>query len=251
MALVKLWWFTREGNNTGDIFTPWMLWKLGIPYEYSQNREFIGTGSIFQQARPNTIIWGSGVHRLNDAAPWLYNIDNVLAVRGKLTYNLLHTDKKIVLGDPGILLNRIYQPKTKKKYKYGILAHSVDYEFLKKFESPEVPVYSMVVNEPDPIGWLADRINECEFIFSSSLHGLIFSHSLGIPAIHVEFTPLYSTDNFKFKDYYSILDIPYKKGELGKIEDNCLPSRECIEKIQNDLMGVFPYEVSWDTTKTS
>ena len=24
-----------------------------------------------------------------------------------------------------------------------------------------------------------------------------------------------------------------------------------LEKIQNDLMGVFPYEVSWDATKTS
>ena len=166
-----------------------------------------------------------------------------------MTYDLLNTDKKIALGDPGILLSRLYQPKTEKKYKYGILAHSVDYEQLKKLETPEIPVYNMVVNEPDPIGWLADRINECEFIFSSSLHGLIFSHSLGVPAIHVEFTPLYSTDNFKFKDYYSVLDIPYKKGKIGQIEDDCLPSKECIEKIQNNLLEVFPYEIPRNTAK--
>lgn len=226
-----------------------MLIKLGIVPEFSQNKEFIGAGSIFQRANKNTLIWGSGVHKINDYLPWNYDIDKVLAVRGKLTYDMLHTDKEIPLGDPGILLNRIYQPGTEKKYKYGVLAHGIDYNNLKQLETPEMPVYNMVVNEKDPVGWLADRINECEFIFSSSLHGLIFSHSLGIPAIHTEFKPLYSTGNFKFKDYYSILDIPYKKGQIGVIEDDCLPSRGLVEEIQNKLIGAFPYEISWDTAK--
>ena len=51
-----------------------------------------------------------------------------------------------------------------------------------------------------------DQICECDFIFSSSLHGIIFSHSLGIPAIHLENIVLMDdTENFKFKDYYSVL----------------------------------------------
>ena len=58
---------------------------------------------------------------------------------------------------------------------------------------------------------IANSINKCNFIFSSSLHGIIFSHSLGIPAIHLENRILDSKNNYKFKDYYSTLDIPYIK----------------------------------------
>ena len=33
---------------------------------------------------------------------------------------------------------------------------------------------------------VANEIKKYHFVFSSSLHGIIFSHSLGIPAIHIE-----------------------------------------------------------------
>ena len=39
---------------------------------------------------------------------------------------------------------------------------------------------------------LGNSINKYKFIFSISLHGIIFSHSLGIPAIHLEYKELLS-----------------------------------------------------------
>lgn len=61
------------------------------------------------------------------------------------------------------------------------------------------------------VGFIGNEINKCNFIFSSSLHDIIFSHCLGIPSIHYENLELNSEKNFKFKDYYSILDIQYVK----------------------------------------
>lgn len=95
---------------------------------------------------------------------------------------------------------------------------------------------------------MAREISKCKFIYSSSLHGLIFAHSLGVPAKHLEINPLSSRNNFKFKDYYTVLGIPYTKevftDDLLFIEGgrtNCKPDVDIVSKIQKDLMDVFPY----------
>lgn len=101
---------------------------------------------------------------------------------------------------------------------------------------------------------IANSINKCNFIFSSSLHGIIFSHNLGIPAVHLENIVLYSQNNFKFKDYYSILDIPYIKEDLknNNLSDiikkyqkinisEYLPNNKLIKKIQDNLLSYFPF----------
>lgn len=101
---------------------------------------------------------------------------------------------------------------------------------------------------------IANSINKCNFILSSSLHGIIFSHSLGIPAVHLERKMLNSKNNFKFKDYYSILDIPYIKEDLNrenldiivkKYQENrmaYLPNIKIIRQIQENLLFSFPYQ---------
>ena len=43
----------------------------------------------------------------------------------------------------------------------------------------------------------------CACIVSSSLHGLIFAHSYGIPAAQVEFADKPGGDGIKFLDYYA------------------------------------------------
>ena len=87
------------------------------------------------------------------------------------------------------------------------------------------------------------------------MHGIIFSHSLGIPAVHLENEILTSKSNFKFKDYYSILDIPYIKEDLKKNnfdiiikkyeknKNKFLPKYEIIREIQNNLLSSFPYQI--------
>ena len=63
--------------------------------------------------------------------------------------------------------------------------------------------------------------------------------------------------NFKFKDYYSVLDIPYIKENLKKDNLNdiikkynndemrmkFLPSKKIINQIQDNLLSCFPYKI--------
>ena len=60
---------------------------------------------------------------------------------------------------------------------------------------------------------VANKINKCNFVFTSSLYGIFFPHSLDVPAIHIENIQLMSKNNFKFKDFffYSVLVITYIK----------------------------------------
>ena len=59
------------------------------------------------------------------------------------------------------------------------------------------------------------KVAECEFIFSSALHGIICADSLGIPNRHIILTPDVGT--YKFQDYYSVFkDFTYNPIDLGK-----------------------------------
>ena len=110
-------------------------------------------------------------------------------------------------------------------------------------------IINMATNDVETI---IDKINECEFIFSSSLHGIIFAHAYGIPAIHIECNPLKSKDNFKFKDYYSVFkNIKYTKETVNSINFNKYlnsdwdlyrPDPEEVKEIQKKLLEVFPYK---------
>ena len=231
--------------NAGDYYGRYVLEKLGYTVNLTDNPELITCGSILgsKEWNGNPIVWGSGFHNEHDFLK--VDIENIFAVRGKLTYEKLNTDKEMALGDPGLLASYFYKPKTKKKYDFGFVTHYVDYNDIKN-KFPNIHVISMTTND---IEGLFDKINECRFIFSSSLHGLIFAHSLGIPAIHVENKPLYSKNNFKFKDYYSVFkSIKYIKETVDTVDFNKYinnnsfkPTQKEISEIQKNLLRFFPY----------
>ena len=245
--LLKIY-YAKSQPNAGDYFSVWILDKFGIKCLY-QNKdvEAIICGSILGRNRhfsKNTKVLGAGLHNVDNTC--IISPNNFYAVRGKLTENLLKLGRKVTLGDPGLLASYFYKPKTKKKYKFGIVSHYIDYEYFNQKYSKICPVINMETNNIESV---LDRINECEFIFSSSLHGIIFSHSLGVPAIHIENKELMSKDNFKFKDYYSILDIPYIKEKADNLleykdkylenKNNYCPNKELIQNIQKDLIKEF------------
>lgn len=47
-----------------------------------------------------------------------------------------------------------------------------------------------------------DELVQCEFVLSSSLHGIIFADSYGIPNAHMNVTKQVSGGSFKFHDYF-------------------------------------------------
>lgn len=249
---IKLWWYDPpvssipSGRNAGDYYGKWLLEQMGFTCEFSTEPDIITCGSILQASdwKGNPYVWGSGFHNKGDKPK---SLTKIFAVRGKLSYGKLNTKKKIAVGDPGLLASRFYTPKTEKKYEFGFIPHYVDYnDFVRRYKKLNVPIIDI---RTDDIEGLLDQINECRFIFSSSLHGIIFSHSLGIPAIHIENKMLYSKENFKFKDYYSVFNIDYIKEKWTNVKfsqyvhsdpDLYRPSKEELEEVQNNLLNSFP-----------
>ena len=255
---IKLYWFGYgDCPNAGDYFGKWLLEKFGYTVNYSKTPDILVCGSVIGYPDiniTNSKIWGAGYHYEKEGEKMI-KPEQIYAVRGALTLKKLNFssnfNSKIVLGDPGLLLSVFFKPNTSKSYNICIVSHYIDYSFFSRKYANEYYVINMGTNN---IENLANSINKCNFVFSSSLHGIIFSHSLGIPAVHLEYQMLGSYKNFKFKDYYSTLDIPYVKENLNidKLEDiirkydknrnEFLPKRNIIEKIQNDLLKNFPYK---------
>lgn len=255
LKVIKHWWYTGDGNNAGDVFSPWLFKQMGYESELDESKPLITCGSIMTRGTENSIVWGSGVHRADETDYIKIKPENVLAVRGELSKEIVCPEKDVVLGDPGILLSRYYNPNKPRKYKFGIISHWVDYSKLSRVcKARNVRLINMRHDwDKRLIEDVADAISECEFIFSSSLHGIIFAHSLGVPAVHLEVSELYSKGNFKFKDYYSVYssvkyekikwnsNLEFVKKYLSHKEDY-LPSKEEVENIQDRLLEVFPYD---------
>lgn len=134
----------------------------------------------------------------------------VYAVRGPLTRQFLLAqgiDCPEIYGDPALLLPRIYMPNKEKKYKMGIIPHIFDSgdPLIDKLLEEGNRQSMVVIKMGGYKDWhsVIDEICECEFIISSSLHGLILSDVYNIPNMWVEFSDKVTGNRFKFRDYYA------------------------------------------------
>lgn len=207
----------------------------------------------------NVIVWGSGLISLQD------NIGDAdfRAVRGNYTQmriKELGYNKPLVLGDPALLLPLIYTPARSVEFLIGIIPHYVHYQRLRSLYKDK---RIKVINLLGPIEEVIDDINLCKFTISTSLHGIIVSHSYGIRSLWVDFPEIAKTfldgDNIKFADYFSSVDIPEvevfkivnttdlfegKNNSIDKLfEKSVCPKSTKITQIQIDLLRVAPFKL--------
>lgn len=220
----------------------------------------ISIGSIISWCHyKNSIVWGSGILTENDE---VYPA-KFIAVRGKYTQRRLEQlGYKVpnIIGDPALLCNLIYQPKSAKKYKLGIIPHVFHYEEIKQhFKDDRI----LILNLHDEIEKVIEDIESCEFTISTSLHGVIVSHTYRVPSLWVHFEELQKSlngDNVKFKDYFSSVHIneynspTFSFFEVQDIENfisnvvrcyqnEVLPQKEVIESIQRNLIESAPFKI--------
>ena len=177
----------------------------------------------------------------------------ILAVRGPLTRNFLlknGVDCPPIYGDPALLLPLFYKPYIVKKYKLGVVPHISDQDncFLQSLmkEHPDV----LVVDMKNYTHWqdVVNQICSCDFIISSSLHGLIISDAYAIPNVWVEFSNKIIGNRFKFRDYFASVGrtdtLPYeikKAIELEEIRKKIL-SWKPIQFDLNTLWDACPFK---------
>ena len=170
--------------------------------------DYLVIGSIITwMTTPKSIIWGSGIvypHKELSAIP-----KKVLAVRGPLTRQYL-IERGVscpeIYGDPALLFPRYYKPKGNKKYKLGVIPHFRDKGnvLLEKFRNDE-DILIIDVQKVRPWTKIIDDVCRCEYIASSSLHGIIISDAYNVPNVWIEFADG-ERKQFAFQDYFCSVD---------------------------------------------
>ena len=170
-----------------------------------KNGKIVGIGSSMKYVRPDDYVWGTGCideHHVGDKPKKVYS------VRGPLTRDVLLKrgwDVPEVYGDPALLFPQIYNPTIEKKYKIGLIPHCVDFyslDGLKTINHME-NMGIKIINVTAGINEFIDQLKECEYIISSSLHGLIAADAYGIPNYRVKISKLVHGGDFKYKDHYA------------------------------------------------
>ena len=207
------YYFFKEATKKEIVLLPDTKLAACIPF---QNYLCIGS-TIMSFDMRNTIVWGSGL--LNDQMGFEVKTKpkQVRAVRGPLTRKWLleqGIECPEIYGDPALLLPQFYKVNKEKKYRMGIIPHYID------MSNPTVEriisnLDVKVIKVSDYKDWhdFIDEINECEFIVSSSLHGIIISEAYGVPSIWAKFegTKYVEGWDFKFYDFYESIQKKYIK----------------------------------------
>lgn len=275
-----------DGLNLGDYLSPFIINKLsGKPIKYKSfyflgkkgqlnllldyitrkitwnnltetlfffEKNILGIGSIISLGNKRSLVWGSGFMNQNES----FKGGKVLAVRGKQTNEkLIRNGHKgcNVFGDPALLLPLIVKPSLKKKYDLAIVPHWREYDY---FFNKYGKQYKVIDIRTTDVDFFVKELTSCNYILSSSLHGIILSHAYDIPALWIKHGYI-DTDGFKFYDYFSSVDIPFYEGFKDfdlYLSDNSwmklfnengtmsLP-RTNINIIQRKLLEVAPFKV--------
>ncbi|MEZ7867221.1 MAG: polysaccharide pyruvyl transferase family protein [Paludibacteraceae bacterium] len=237
--------------NYGDDLTYYLLKELtGSKIFHYENLFFPNSrthilciGSIIESwSNPHSVIWGSGL--MYRDKPLLEKPKEVRAVRGPLTRKLL-LDQGVrcpeVFGDPALLLPLIYEPVVRKKFRYGIIPHYIDWNNYKVEMLANNLENCKLINMAEYDHWqdLINDINECECILSSSLHGLIISDAYKVPNVWIEFSDKILGNQFKYMDYFQSV----KRNVTATV---VVDSLDCIREFQKFETTYEDIEVNID-----
>ncbi len=166
-------------------------------------------GSVLQRLPEtyNGVILGAGLIKNISRK---FSSATILSLRGELTRRNLGVNEGITLGDPGLLAGKVIQKRSQKKFKLGIVPHFFDkynpaiHQILKKY-----PDEVCLIDVARPPMKVFERIDRCEFLLSSSLHGLVVADALNIPNAWLVLSEKVARDGFKYYDYASIFGGEY------------------------------------------
>ncbi len=272
--MIKLFWFSNphlkrdDIVNFGDELSKDLIHKLSgkkVKWINPMRQNFFqkkftnhvfGIGSILHFGAKNSLIWGSGLIDSKSIAPNA----KYFAVRGKHTRNeLLNRGYNVpeVYGDPGLLVSKVFPRKGKsRKFKIGVIPHYVEFDDVNNwYLTNNITDEIIMIDLRKDIQTILNQIINCEFIISSSLHGIIIPQSYDIPSLRVSFTNRIIGDGIKYNDYFDSVGIenykyPFFNKEnftdinindyIHKLERKGRIKKDLL-KIQDNLISVKPF----------
>lgn len=209
---LKLHWFRRKQNFGDAISRDIVAHVSGRPVEFAkpETMELVAIGSILEciarvsgrQKDSFPFVWGTGTHygKLRAGVADALERVNVSALRGPLTAELVGC-KNVPLGDPGLLAAELVGAQSKTG-KIGVIFHYVHLipAGLMWALWKDDRICMIDVTSTDHLD-VVRKIGSCEYVISSSLHGLIIADSFEIPNTWLACTDLAGNIGFKFEDY--------------------------------------------------
>lgn len=264
MKPIRLFWCRGSGRdnaaqqNFGDYLSADIVELVsGRKVEHASIRraDMIAIGSVLNREKkaktwglPRKLhIWGTGSGDPKDEFSSRHYFH---AVRGQKCLNQIKgTKTKPVLGDPGLLSSSLVNKPSTKRIRVGVIPHirhrdsAVVDELLSNIPGAKV------IDVFSPVKQVLSEIASCDFVLSTSLHGLIVADSYGVPNQWLT-TGRCASWEYKFQDYYSSFGLqdpaPLTTEELllnpSKSIDEALQqyARPGIDDMKQALVKAFP-----------
>lgn len=240
-----------EKENLGDWLALPIYDYMTSRYHLDKNKKVGKTkhlytiGSLIMMGHQNATIWGSGILNSEQAVSigqrTAYRVLDVRCVRGPETLQKLKENgidvSKCKIGDPGVLMPLIYQPKEyEHKREYSVLIHK---NLRKEKVENEIEILT------DDWKKTIDEIYNSKLIISSTLHGIILAEAYGVPAIMLN--KIEKNDRFKYDDYYHSTG-RYNYPVCSTIEEALqihIPEVPDLSQLQQNLIDSFPVDL-WE-----
>jgi pyruvyltransferase len=222
--------YFQKYPNSGDVFSmelarTYFFDHQIIPVRPALKSEKISLmllGSILQRADSQTVVCGAGF--MFSDGKVAEKPKAVVCVRGPLSGELLkrqgieHPQR---YADPGVLAPFIFNNKSTIQHKIGIIPHyhDLNHPWIKRCKKQGIKIIDVF----SPLPKYFKQIQQCGLILSSSLHGIIFAHTYGKPALWIELSNKVAGNGFKFYDYYASVGLKPDDVHRIWIEENTNP----------------------------
>ena len=257
---IRLYWAGGHKNNInfGDTLSPLVVEMLSgrqVQFASPSRCDIVAIGSLLDKVASRKFrryfnfkmspikVWGTGSFSASSISR-LSNLE-IFALRGPLTRSAIGLDDSVPLGDPGLLIDR-FEIKSKKTFRWGIIPHYLDLKLPSIKEIINHNKNSTVIDLTNPnLFETMKNIQGCDFIISSSLHGIIAADALNIPNIWMSVSNNVQGANWKFNDYFLSVGRGMREPIKDKINLSYLEGqanvadRKKIEKCKLDLEAAF------------
>ena len=202
MSIDKIYFACMSLNNFGDHLSVWLPEQITKrQYGFSNDRELIISGSVLQEAMPETVVYGAGFGAMFQRTDASY----ISYVRGELTKQLLKQHGNPAnpqVFEPAYCLREFFEDVT-PDIDVGYIPHYVDDGWCKPPDWHYIGICTGIEN-------VMREMLRCKKIVTSSLHGMVIADLFERPSCLVRVSDKIAGDGFKYVDYWSFVNkAPY------------------------------------------
>ncbi len=251
-----------DEGNYGDLLARYIVEQLSgkqiIKHTGNNSYHLCSVGSVLNRNKmcSNTVVWGSGfltpqtarykivLTKIRQYLRGKVGQPVYLAVRGRKTREILLKAGYVcpeIYADPALIMPKLYFPKINTKFKLGVVLHWSQEKFASMFNNIEGVRVININRKYSEMNSFIDEVLSCNYILSSSLHGLIIANAYKIPCVRlkIEKAPIATSeekDDFKFEDYVSGLNLCKEDKEKPDYVFHTLTLKPGVKRL--DLMDL-------------